>query len=79
MTTTIKTAMTADEAALIDVVTMAFSTDPGATPVNEQAKAREVVAAFQESGATWRLEWLNEQRGTFAQMREYVRKGPPRV
>lgn len=51
----------------------------GATPVNEQAKAREVVAAFQESGATWWLEWLDEQRGTFAQMREHVRKGPPRI
>ena len=51
----------------------------GATPVNERAKAREVIAAFQEAGATWWLEWLDEQRGTFAQMREHVRKGPPRM
>jgi Luciferase-like monooxygenase len=51
----------------------------GATPVNERAKAREVVAAFQEVGATWWLEWLDEQRGTFAQLREHVRKGPPRI
>jgi alkanesulfonate monooxygenase SsuD/methylene tetrahydromethanopterin reductase-like flavin-dependent oxidoreductase (luciferase family) len=51
----------------------------GATPVNERAKAQEVVAAFQETGATWWLEWLDEQRGTFAQMREHIRKGPPKI
>jgi alkanesulfonate monooxygenase SsuD/methylene tetrahydromethanopterin reductase-like flavin-dependent oxidoreductase (luciferase family) len=51
----------------------------GATPVNEPAHAREVVAAFQEVGATWWLEWLDEQRGTFAKMREHIQQGPPRI
>ena len=50
----------------------------GATPVNDRTKAQDVVAAFQEAGATWWLEWLDEQRGTFAQMREHIRKGPPK-
>jgi hypothetical protein len=51
----------------------------GATPVNEPAQAREVVAAFQEEGATWWLEWLDEQRGTFTKMREHIGQGPPRI
>ena len=51
----------------------------GGTPVDEPAQAREMVAEFREVGATWWLGWLDEQRGTFAQMREHIRKGPPRV
>ena len=51
----------------------------GATPVNERTKAQEIVTAFREAGATWWLEWLDDQRGTFAQMREHIRKGPPRI
>ena len=50
----------------------------GATPVNDRPKAQELVTAFQEAGATWWLEWFDEQRGTFAQMREHIRKGPPK-
>ncbi|HYA34887.1 MAG TPA: LLM class flavin-dependent oxidoreductase [Candidatus Binataceae bacterium] len=51
----------------------------GATPRGEPAKARDVVKAFREAGATWWLEWLDEQRGTFAQMRERIREGPPSI
>jgi hypothetical protein len=51
----------------------------GATPRGKAAKGQEMVGAFREAGATWWLEWLDEQRGTFAQMREHIRKGPPKV
>lgn len=50
----------------------------GATPFDERSKGREIVSAFHEVGATWWLEWLDEQRGTFAQLREHVRQGPSR-
>ncbi|HKV54507.1 MAG TPA: LLM class flavin-dependent oxidoreductase, partial [Candidatus Binataceae bacterium] len=50
----------------------------GATPPGETAKGRELVNSFREAGATWWLEWLDETRGTFAHMREHIRKGPPR-
>ena len=51
----------------------------GATPLGETARGQEMVGAFREVGATWWLEWLDEQRGTFAQMREHIRQGPPRA
>jgi hypothetical protein len=51
----------------------------GATPPGEKAKAQEIVGAFREAGATWWLEWLDEQRGSFAEMRAQVRKGPPKI
>jgi hypothetical protein len=51
----------------------------GATPTGETAKASELVNSYREAGATWWLEWLDEQRGTFAQMRKHIQKGPPSV
>jgi hypothetical protein len=51
----------------------------GATPLGDSSKGRGIVSAFRDSGATWWLEWLDEQRGTFAQMREHIRNGPPKV
>jgi len=51
----------------------------GATPLRDRTKGQEVVGAFLEVGATWWLEWLDEQRGTFAQMRDHIRQGPPKV
>jgi hypothetical protein len=51
----------------------------GATPLSDPVKSQEIVSAFRDAGATWWLEWLDEQSGTFAQMREHVRKGPPKV
>lgn len=38
-------------------------------------KSPEIVSAFRDAGATWWLEWLDEQRATFAQMREHIRNG----
>jgi alkanesulfonate monooxygenase SsuD/methylene tetrahydromethanopterin reductase-like flavin-dependent oxidoreductase (luciferase family) len=51
----------------------------GATPFRDKARSREIVHTFQEVGATWWLEWLDEQRGSFSQMRDHVRRGPPRI
>ena len=53
-------------------------------PHNLPALALEAEEAgwdgfFIKVGATWWLEWLDEQRGTFAQMRERIRQGPPKV
>jgi hypothetical protein len=44
----------------------------------DAVKGREIVTAFCDGGATWWLEWMNS-RGTFAQMREHVGKGPSKV
>ena len=51
----------------------------GATPLGDAAKGQEIASAFRDAGATWWLEWLDEQRGTFAQMREHIQNGPPEV
>ena len=51
----------------------------GATPPGDNGKGQKIVSGFSDAGATWWLEWLDEQRGTFAEMREHVRKGPPRT
>jgi hypothetical protein len=51
----------------------------GATPPGEGVKGQEIVSAFREVGATWWLEWLDEQRGTFAEMRKHIRQGPPKL
>jgi hypothetical protein len=51
----------------------------GATPLGERAEGWEIVQAFHEAGASWWLEWLDEQRGSFAEMRDHVRKGPPKI
>jgi alkanesulfonate monooxygenase SsuD/methylene tetrahydromethanopterin reductase-like flavin-dependent oxidoreductase (luciferase family) len=51
----------------------------GATPAADTDEAAEVVGSFQDVGATWWLEWLDDQRGSFEQMKERVRAGPPKV
>jgi hypothetical protein len=51
----------------------------GAIPLGDKAKGQEIVAGFHDAGATWWLEWLDEQRGSFDLMREHVRNGPPKV
>jgi alkanesulfonate monooxygenase SsuD/methylene tetrahydromethanopterin reductase-like flavin-dependent oxidoreductase (luciferase family) len=52
----------------------------GLTP---EGSGTERVAAAQAAGATWWLEWLNSERGSFtqsfAQAEERVRRGPPRA
>jgi alkanesulfonate monooxygenase SsuD/methylene tetrahydromethanopterin reductase-like flavin-dependent oxidoreductase (luciferase family) len=62
--------------------TVRHATDPfdvvatGATP-NDQGKAADMTASFAEAGATWWLEWLDDQRGSFEEMRGRVLSGPP--
>jgi alkanesulfonate monooxygenase SsuD/methylene tetrahydromethanopterin reductase-like flavin-dependent oxidoreductase (luciferase family) len=51
----------------------------GGTPLGEKERGQDIVKSFEEVGATWWLEWLDEQRGTFAQMREHIRQGPPKI
>ncbi|HLW69084.1 MAG TPA: LLM class flavin-dependent oxidoreductase [Candidatus Binataceae bacterium] len=51
----------------------------GATPLGERTQGKAIVGALGAAGATWWLEWLDEQRGSLAQMREHIRKGPPDI
>jgi alkanesulfonate monooxygenase SsuD/methylene tetrahydromethanopterin reductase-like flavin-dependent oxidoreductase (luciferase family) len=50
----------------------------GATSTDEPRQAADLAASFEEAGATWWLEWLDDQRGSFADMRARVQAGPPR-
>jgi hypothetical protein len=50
----------------------------GATPPGNRRAACGHVAAFEAAGATWWLEWLDEQRGSFEALLAHVRNGPPR-
>lgn len=50
----------------------------GATPVGDRERARLAVAEHEAVGATWWIEWLDEQRGTLTEMLERVRQGPPK-
>ena len=47
----------------------------GDRPEEDEAALRPFI----EAGVTWWLEDLNPWRGTMQQMRERLRKGPPRV
>jgi alkanesulfonate monooxygenase SsuD/methylene tetrahydromethanopterin reductase-like flavin-dependent oxidoreductase (luciferase family) len=40
---------------------------------------KESLRSYEEAGATWWLETLTDWRGSFAEMREYARGGPPRA
>lgn len=51
----------------------------GATSPKEPSRSSEQIKAFEKVGATWWLEWLEEQRGSFEQMEERVVAGPPRM
>ena len=51
----------------------------GATPANDEAKASQITASFEKVGATWWLEWMDAQRGSFEQAKERILAGPPRV
>lgn len=50
----------------------------GGTPRRTPVEAKRVVAEFEAVGATWWLEWLDEQRGSYAEMLDHIRQGPPR-
>jgi len=63
-----------------------YRTDPrpfdvcvlGTTPSNPE-KGVEIVQPYVEAGATWWSESINDMRGSFEEMRERIRQGPPRV
>jgi hypothetical protein len=63
-----------------------YRTDPrpfnvcilGTTP-SDPDKGVETVQPYVEAGATWWSESINDMRGSFEEMRERIRKGPPRV
>ena len=50
----------------------------GATAAGDPVQAADSVALYQAVGATWWLEWLDEERGSFENMRDRIRSGPPR-
>lgn len=50
----------------------------GGTKPGSRAEARHQVADYQSVGATWWLEWLDEQRGTYSEMLDHIRQGPPK-
>jgi alkanesulfonate monooxygenase SsuD/methylene tetrahydromethanopterin reductase-like flavin-dependent oxidoreductase (luciferase family) len=52
----------------------------GVTPSDDPARAAAIVGEIAEAGATWWTERLNPaQRGSLENMRERIRKGPPRL
>jgi hypothetical protein len=52
---------------------------PGSTEGDDPAADAAVVAPYIEAGGTWWIEGLSGWRGSFAEMRARLRKGPPRV
>jgi alkanesulfonate monooxygenase SsuD/methylene tetrahydromethanopterin reductase-like flavin-dependent oxidoreductase (luciferase family) len=50
----------------------------GATPLGAPTDGRKLVAEHEAVGATWWIEWLDEQRGSLNQMLDHVRQGPPK-
>jgi alkanesulfonate monooxygenase SsuD/methylene tetrahydromethanopterin reductase-like flavin-dependent oxidoreductase (luciferase family) len=52
---------------------------PGSTDGDDPAADAAVVASYIEAGGTWWIEGLSGWRGSFAEMRARLRKGPPRV
>jgi len=63
-----------------------YRTDPrpfdicvlGNTP-SDPKKRVEMVQPYVEAGATWWLESVNDMQGSFQEMRERIRQGPPSV
>jgi alkanesulfonate monooxygenase SsuD/methylene tetrahydromethanopterin reductase-like flavin-dependent oxidoreductase (luciferase family) len=52
----------------------------GVTPGDDPAKATDIVASRAEAGATWWMEEIiNPWRGPLDELRERVRRGPPRA
>ena len=43
------------------------------------AADRELVTRFAEAGVTWWMEPISHWRGPLADMRERIRRGPPRL
>ena len=51
----------------------------GGTPGKDVAEDAELVAPYAEAGATWWLENRTPWSSSLAEVRERIRKGPPRV
>jgi len=49
----------------------------GATPSSDRGRGKEIASSYVAAGATWWLEWLDDQRGSFAEMLARVEAGPP--
>lgn len=50
----------------------------GTSPSNPRKRV-EMVQLYVEAGATWWLESINDMQGSFEEMRERIRQGPPTV
>jgi alkanesulfonate monooxygenase SsuD/methylene tetrahydromethanopterin reductase-like flavin-dependent oxidoreductase (luciferase family) len=50
----------------------------GYTPAEPSGKGLETVAAYREAGMTWWMERIHPWRGPLEDMRERIRRGPPR-
>ena len=50
----------------------------GVTPPNP-VKGAEIVRPYIETGATWWVEVNNDSTGSFDEMKERIRNGPPKV
>ncbi|MBY0394651.1 MAG: LLM class flavin-dependent oxidoreductase [Novosphingobium sp.] len=50
----------------------------GGTRSDDRAAAKAHVEQFRAVGATWWLEWLDEQRASYPAMLEHIRRGPPK-
>ena len=50
----------------------------GYTQGDDRARDAEIVAPYAEAGLTWWLEHLHGWRGSFQEMRQRIRQGPPK-
>jgi alkanesulfonate monooxygenase SsuD/methylene tetrahydromethanopterin reductase-like flavin-dependent oxidoreductase (luciferase family) len=50
----------------------------GITLADDPAQDAKIVAQYAQAGVTWWLENLNPERGSLAEARQRIRKGPPR-
>ena len=49
----------------------------GQTPLGDDSNGVEIVSPYSQVGVTWWLEEISEWRGSFKEMRERIRQGPP--
>lgn len=50
----------------------------GETPGDDPEKGAEIIASFSKVGVTWWLEDINGLRGTFNEMHQRIKQGPPK-
>ncbi|MFX1537286.1 MAG: hypothetical protein ACFFDI_24020 [Promethearchaeota archaeon] len=56
-----------------------FEVMVGGTTPSDPDKDAEIVGKYIDAGATWWSEEINGLRGSFEEMREKIRQGPPKV